>query len=126
MIRYGYNAQKQPPAPFVFITLSHPTSGAEARDVPAQLDTGADQTLVPLALVTALALDFSGGAEVVGVGGKVVEMEQYTVRLGIQTLPLRDIEVLAHPGEDWVLLGRDVLNSHRLLLDGPNLKLEVA
>jgi hypothetical protein len=33
-------------------------------------------------------------------------------------------EVLA-ADEPWVLLGRDVLNSHRLVLDGPQLILEL-
>jgi hypothetical protein len=33
--------------------------------------------------------------------------------------------VLASPSEQWVLLGRDVLNAHRLLLDCPSLGLEM-
>jgi hypothetical protein len=33
--------------------------------------------------------------------------------------------VVASSGEPWVLLGRDVLNAHRLLLDGPHLTLEI-
>jgi hypothetical protein len=125
MIRYSYNAQKQPPAPFVRITLRHPLSGIEIRDIPAQIDTGADQTLVPLTYVEALELDFSGGVEIVGVGGKSEEMELYTVILGIHTLPPQPIEILAHPGEAWILLGRDVLNIHRLILNGPGLVLEL-
>ena len=29
MTRYPFNTQKQPPAPFVLLTLRHPRSGAE-------------------------------------------------------------------------------------------------
>jgi hypothetical protein len=33
--------------------------------------------------------------------------------------------VFALEGEPFILLGRDVLNQHRVLLDGPGLALEI-
>jgi predicted aspartyl protease len=125
MIRYSYNAQLSPPAPFVLITLRNPVSGDEAKDVPAQLDTAADRTLLPLAVVQALALPAIGSIPIGGVGGTVSIMTVYVVLLGVHTLPQRLIEVVAHPDESWVLLGRDVLNTHRLVLDGSQLALEI-
>jgi gag-polyprotein putative aspartyl protease len=125
MIRYAFNTQKQPPAPFVRVTLRHPRTGAEARDVPAQLDTGADCTLVPSAVTERLGLDFMGSLEIGGVGGATEEMTLYAVSLTVHNLPPLTISVVAHSGEPWVLLGRDVLNAYRLLLDGPNLALEI-
>ena len=47
MIRYRYLTQLQPPAPFVHVTLRNPVTGAEEHNVPAQLDTAADRTLLP-------------------------------------------------------------------------------
>jgi hypothetical protein len=114
MIRYTYNAQKQPPAPFVLVRLRHPHTGAELPDVPAQLDSGADQSVLPIAIAHALTLPHTGEVEVSGVGGNRESMERYAVLLGIHNLPLQPVEVLAHPGEPWVQLGRDVLNAHRL------------
>jgi len=35
------------------------------------------------------------------------------------------IEVLANRDEPYVLLGRDVLNRHRIVLDGPQLLLDI-
>ena len=66
MIRYTYNAQVQPPAPFVYLTLRNPADGSEVQNVAAQIDN-----------------------------------------------------------EPWVLLGRDVVNAHRLVLDGPQFTLEI-
>ncbi len=43
----------------------------------------------------------------------------------VHSLPPQTIEVVASPGESWVLLGRDVLNSYRALLDGPQLAVEI-
>jgi gag-polyprotein putative aspartyl protease len=125
LIRYRYNTQKQPPAPFVLVTISNPLTGAEVRDVPAQLDTGADCTLLPQKFVDALGLNFSGSWTVGGIAGKVEEMRLYPASIGIHQFPTRTIEVVAHADEPWVLLGRDVLNDYRLLLDGPGQAIEI-
>lgn len=125
MIRYAYNPQIQPPAPFVLVTVQHPLTGAEFRDTPAQLDVAADRTLVPAALVQTLGLPAIGDVLIGGVGGTIERMDLYAVRLGIHTLPRALVEVVAHPVEKWILLGRDVLNNYRLVLDGPQLALEI-
>lgn len=49
----------------------------------------------------------------------------YFVEVTVRGQPPRPVEVLAHEGEAYVLLGRDVLNHHRMLLDGPGLALEI-
>ena len=99
MIRYICYAPKVPPAPFVRVSLRNPHTGREIRDLPAQLDTGADCSLVPLKLIEALGVEFSGSLEITGVGGKAEEMMLYSVLLGIHNLPLTPIEVLSHPDE---------------------------
>ncbi len=125
MIRYTYLRQLRPPAPFVNVTLQNPATGAELHNVPAQLDNAADRTLLPEKLVQALSLPQIGVIPIGGVGGIVQNMPTYPVRVAIHDLPAQTIEVVASPGETWVLLGRDVLNAHKILLDGPNLVLEI-
>ena len=49
----------------------------------------------------------------------------YAVLLGLHDLPTRPFKVAAHTEESWILLGRDVLNAYRVLLDGPQLALEI-
>ncbi len=125
MIRYTYVRQLEPPAPFVKLTLQNPVTGAELRDVTAQLDNAADRTLLPEQAVQALSLPQIGSIPIGGVGGIVQQMPSYPVRVAIHDLPALTIEVVSSPGESWVLLGRDVLNAHKILLDGPNLVLEI-
>lgn len=125
MIRYSYLHQLRPPAPFVNVTLQNPISGAELRNVPAQLDIAADRTLLPDSLVQTLNLPQIGAIPIGGVGGLTQTMPSYPVRVAIHDLPAQTIEAVAHPNEAWVLLGRDVLNALRLLLDGPGLVLEI-
>src|SRR4051812_31445758 len=116
VIRYSYNSQVNPPAPFVLLKLRDPTTGAEVLDLPAQVDSGADRTVLPLAIVQALGLSVAGAATIMGFGGPPTTTPLYCVDLGVHTLPLVAVRVIASPSEPWVLLGRDVLNGHRFLL----------
>jgi hypothetical protein len=125
LIRYAYNTQLQPPAPFVLLVLRDPASGAEARDVPAQIDTGADCTIIPQRLSLALALKVCGQATATGFGGNQIQTPLFSVELGVHTEAPTPLQVIASPSESWVLLGRDVVNGKRLLLDGPVLALEI-
>ena len=125
MIRYTYQSQLHPPAPFVHVTLRNPLTGAEQQNVPAQLDTAADRTLLPDALVKALNLPQMGTIPIGGVGGIAQTMPSYPVQVAIHNLPVQEVEVVASTGESWVLLGRDILNAHRVLLDGPQAYVEI-
>jgi len=124
-IRVAFNTQKSPPAPFVTVSVGNPVGGAIAPDLPAQLDTAADRTVIPLAVTEALGLEPLDEMTVGGFGGGVYRVPIYLVSLAIRTFPPLVLRVLAHPGEPWILLGRDVLNGHRILFDGPNLVLEI-
>ena len=125
MIGYAYNTQIYPPAPFVLLTLRHPVTGVELSAVPAQIDSAADRTVLPLSIAEAMNLEPIGNVLIGGVGGTIAAMPTYAVLLGVHTLPERLIEVIAHSEESWVLLGRDVLNSLRIVLDGPQSVLEI-
>lgn len=61
-----------------------------------------------------------------GVSGSFVVLPVYLVRLTVRQLPSLAVEVIASPDESFVLLGRDVLNHFRVLLDGPQLSLEMS
>ena len=125
MIRTSYVAQLSPPAPFVSVTLRNPLTGAEQRDVPAQIDTAADRTLLPAALVQSLSLPHIGTIAMKVVGGITQTMPLYAVDVILDSMLAQTFEVVANAGEPWILLGRDIMNAHRMLLDGPQLFLEI-
>jgi hypothetical protein len=60
-----------------------------------------------------------------GLGGATYTLPTYAVLLGIHDLPVQSVKVIGAANEPWVLLGRDVVNGHRLVLDGPQLVLEI-
>lgn len=123
MVRYNYNQQMEPPAPFIYATVITPDPGAgaaPAERIPMQLDIGAALTVIRQRLAPALGLvKFSE----VGVGGfrRDPEIEDsFLVRLQIHDWEVEAVEVIL--GDDsYGLLGRDVLNQFLLTLNGPEL-----
>lgn len=68
MIRYRYNHQLSPPAPFVHVSLQGLEGTAAIADLPAQLDTSVDITVVPTVLVERLGLIRFGTGQVSAFG----------------------------------------------------------
>ncbi len=125
MIRYRYAGHLRPPAPFVHVTVACPATGNRCADLPAQVDPGADRSVLPDAVVKALALVEDGKLLFQGFAGEVVELPVFLVEIGVHDLPAVAIRATFGEREPHILLGRDVLNAHRLVLDGPNLILEI-
>lgn len=97
----------------------------ESIDLPALLDSAADASVIPEHVVDKLNLPQWGQLTVEGFGGNLVTGQTYMVHLEIRMLTPIALKVLAHRDNTYVLLGRDVLNRHRILLDGPELALEI-
>jgi len=125
VIRYRYLTQVSPPAPFVYVTVRNPQTSAELHDVPAQLDTGGDRTVLPADLVQTLGLFQFGSILIAGLGSLAAPRPSYLVEVRIHNLAAQTIEAVSDADEAWILLGRDVLNSYRIVLDGPQLALEI-
>jgi hypothetical protein len=66
-----------------------------------------------------------GTMPVCGLGGRVDVLSIYLVELVVHDYPPIRVPVLAGENEPFVLLGRDVLNHFRVLLDGPAKALEI-
>ena len=125
MIRYRYNEQVTPPAPFVRVSVAATVGRDLGVEVPAQVDTAADFTVIPLLVVESLGLEPLGEVPILGVGGHLAMIASYLVQIRIHDLPATKIEALASPDEPYVLLGRDVLNNHRITFDGPKRVLDI-
>jgi predicted aspartyl protease len=125
VIRYTYTSFGPVPAPFVHVTLRCLETGKEASDVPALIDTGADCTVIPVRFVGEPGLVSMGQIPIAGFGGCIAETPTYYADVAVRSLPPVNVKVLASDGEPIVLLGRDVLNHFRLVLDGPGGVLEI-
>ena len=125
MVRYTYNQQVSPPAPFVHVSVRPPHGGTAGITVPAQIDTAADLSVIPGWLVEELELVPLDSVAALGFGGHLLMLPTYLVELQVRELNPVTVKALASPDEPYALLGRDVLNEFTILLDGPNLILEL-
>jgi hypothetical protein len=126
MIRYLYNRQTTPPAPFVYVTVACPKTGPATGLLPAQLDIGADRSVIPLDIARQLNLVQMDALPVGGFGTRVETLPTFAVSLAIREFPAVLLEIFGVRGEPFVLLGRDMLNRYRIVLDGPQLALEIS
>ena len=125
MIRYRYATEVKPPAPFVNVVVRCPATDKYTPDLPAILDTAADRTVLPGPIVQSLGLIEDGRLLFQGFSAQVVELPMYLVEVRIHDLAPLLVRAVLGEREPYILLGRDVLNAHRILLDGPQLTLEI-
>ncbi len=122
----SYNSElfPQQPAPFAYVTLRNPASGAIAADIPMLIDSGADATLLPQAVVEQI--------ETVPDPESVHELEAFDGTRSIAHAAHLDLLFLRRNFkgrfllvyQEWGILGRDVLNNVAIVLDGPRLAWE--
>lgn len=108
-----------PPAPKLEIRLIAQPHGAASRSLLAFVDTGADATIVPLPIVRQLQAGVVTLKPVRGYTGGRRTVRTYLVDIEVGSFTLPGAEIVGDDATDEVLLGRDVLNRLRLLLDGP-------
>ena len=119
--RFAYDQGRHPPAPVLPLHVGSPESDEDVL-VASLVDSGADCTLVPAAIVRRLALPFVGRLLLVGVGGQTRPAPVYAARVRLAGLSCL-ARVIAFDGE--AIIGRDLLNRVTVLLDGPRLALSV-
>ena len=109
----------------MLITLLRPFGDDVITDLPAQVDTGADRTVVPSDLIEKLGLIPLDEVPVIGFGGITTKVRTCLVRLSLRGKEPVALKVFLSDSEPHILLGRDILNHYRILHDGPRLILEV-
>ena len=115
-----YDAENyNPPAPVAYVTLRNPATGAVLSNVPMIIDTGSDATLLPSDVVEKLGVD---AEENTGFEVQVFDGDKKFLRVAKLDLLVLD---KTFRGEYLLIdrpisiLGRNILNIVRILLDGP-------
>jgi len=116
---HPYLTTYYPPMPALQIRLGYPEGGLTLGPFAAIVDTGADGTLVPQSLVDELGAPFVDDVRVRSHWGEWRDMQLFTVDIGIGKVRLPAVEVAGDDRGKEIVLGRNVLNRLRLLLDGP-------
>lgn len=124
ILTFDYNRTYFPSAPFMTVEVNNYDADDSPIEVYAQIDSGADATMLPIAVLekvgarfeaTQFARDFSGSAH-------RVDLYSASVKLAGQTFYLR---VIAQENTDEGIIGRDVLNHLAITLNGPAMVTEI-
>ena len=117
-MKFDYASDYFPPIPVLLVFLGYPGDALRLGPVAAIIDTGADGTIAPQILLDEIGAPLVGQVRIRSQWGEWRTMQVFTIDLGLGELRLPAIEVVGDPGSELVL-GRNVLNDLRLMLDGP-------
>ena len=111
-------ARFDPPAPLAVVTVVSEQKGIVIRDVPMLLDTGADVSLLPRSQVAAIESVDAEQYELEAFDGTKSNAPVVTAELQFLGKSFRGQFLLI---DGWHgVLGRNILNSIAILLDGPS------
>ena len=112
-----------PAAPVIRATLRNPHTGKSQSDVLMLIDSGSDVTLLPRSATEPLGFELSGASyKLTGFDGTTSLSEAVQAELVFLGKTYKGQFLLID--QEVGILGRDILNHVRLLLDGPGLRWE--
>jgi predicted aspartyl protease len=124
-MRVPFSHALYPPAPALEVRLLNPVSGQRTPYQHAILDTGSDTTIVPVELLYFLEVKSFRQQRVLGLWGGEAMVDLYYVNFEISGSLFTRIEVIGSDTESEILIGRNLCNQLRLLLDGPDQTVEL-
>ena len=122
---YRYLDSFFPPMPALVIRFGYPDEALITEPVPAIIDTGADGSLVPQVLLDQIGAPIVDSKRIRSHWGEWRQVLVFAVDIGIEDFRLAAVEVVGDDQGSEVILGRNVLNRLRLLLDGPREALRI-
>lgn len=124
-MKRSYNSTYYPPAPTLQVRFAIEDTGLSTEKLPAIVDTGADATIVPIHYLDQIEAAVEGFGRVRGHWGSATPINLYAVDVIVEGVIFPGLLVVGDEEGNEVILGRDVLNRMRLLLDGLKLQSEV-
>lgn len=116
-----YSYDYTPPAPILLVGLAAPEQAPQVSLQPALIDTGADGTFVPTALLERLQVPVIYATNVRShLGQDVRRVPVHRVDILLDSVRVPGVEVVSDDWGDEIILGRNALNKLQLFLDGPH------
>lgn len=118
-MKYSYDAAYDPPFPAAPVVLRNSDEGLRSETLQALLDTGADGSLVPIAYLAEILAPPMTDTHIRSHWGERRAAQLFAIDLELGSLRLPGVFVIGDEQGSEIVLGRNVLNKLRVLLDGP-------
>ena len=118
-MKYAYDAAYEPTFPAAPVVLRNSEEGLRTEKVQALLDTGSDGCLVPIAYLEQVLAPPMTDTHIRSHWGEWRSAQMFAVDIELGSLRLPDVFVVGDEQGTEIVLGRNVLNKLRVLLDGP-------
>lgn len=119
-MRFPYSAAYEPAFPALPVVLRNSEEDLRTEKVQALLDTGSDGSLVPIAYLEAVLAPPLTDTRIRSHWGEWRAAQLFAVDIELGALRLPGVFVVGDEQGNEIVLGRNVLNKLRLLLDGPD------
>ncbi|MFZ4663409.1 MAG: retroviral-like aspartic protease family protein [Caldilineaceae bacterium] len=118
-MKHPYLQTYYPPIPCLQIMLGYPAESLKLGPFDAIVDTGADGTMVPQALLDEIDAPFVDEGRIRSHWGEWRNIQFFTVDIGVDGLRFPAIEVVGDEQGNEIVLGRNFLNKLTMMLRGP-------
>ncbi len=125
-MKFRYSHNYYPAAPVVDVTFISAAEQERVGPLLAMIDSGADGTIVPMHYLDEIYAPPTVEMVIRSQWGERRRVLLYLVDVQIGDIVLGGIEVVGDEESDEIVLGRDVLNRLRVLLNGPAETSEIA
>ena len=120
---YHYDDAVVPSQPVIDIVV-RPINGTKSAELTAIVDSGSDATLIPKKVIRRLKLRRYSNAYMRGVSGLRYQVSLYRLQLRVAGWE-SNLIVASDEQNEQAILGRDVLNHLRIVLNGPATTTEI-
>ena len=117
-VEYPFAVVGEHRAPYLPITLS-PLVGHGSRETFGLLDTRADRSVIPLSVAREFELPQVRELRFEGADGVQFSLPVFRILLAAGPFPAEMVTAAGSANEEITLIGRDVMETFRILLDGP-------
>ena len=118
---YGYIQNKEFAGPETSLKVLNPSDSSKTVTVAAVVDSAAAMTCIPESHVQQLGnLNYSF-IQIRDLNNTIAEKRTYIINIELNNYRFNNVQVIAI-AKDYALIGRDILNQFKSILDAPNLQ----
>lgn len=119
ILTYDYDQSYSPSMPVIKVHLIAPESGRSGRSTMALIDSGSDSSMMPIDKLDEIEVLSVGTAVMSGIWGERRRVNTYLVTIQVGNYFIRGVRVAGVDADMDAILGRNVMNELRLVLNGP-------